>query len=252
MYSERARPRAPCKVQVVQQRSGSRQAPRGQCRATEFRGQPAAHPAVVRVHLAAQDYRRSQRERDARQLEPGQGEQMQPETDDRRADHRRDDMRHDRRDNQSPELRCAMRCVVVALLLEEEDGVRCLEGIDCPGARGFRQSVQVVKDGVVGLEAAPVLLPQLVCGGIDDYHGLAGRHGILHDICSSALAARGIAVPKRDQHVRANDRLDAAIEVGVLAVAVLVDDLQVVGGGQHFFRNRPLRGRKVGGKLRMR
>ena len=145
-----------------------------------------------------------------------------------------------------------MRCVVVALLLEEENGVRCLEGIDRPGARCFRQSVQVIKDGVVGLEPAPVLLPQLVRGGIDDYHGLTGRHGIFDDVCSSALAPRGIAVPERDQHVRANDRLDAAIEVGVFAVAVLVDDFQMVGRGQHFFRNGPLRGRKVGGKLRVR
>ena len=186
-----------CEVQVVQQRSRSRQAPGGQRRAAEFRGKPAAHPAVVRVHLAAQHYRRTEGEGDARQFEPWQGEQVQPVADDRRADHRRDDMRHDRRDDQPPELRSAMGRVVVALLLEEEDGVRRLEGIDRPGARGFRQSVQVVEDGVVGLEPVPVLLAQLVRGGIDDHHGLADRLGILHDVGRSALAPRGIAVPER-------------------------------------------------------
>ena len=146
---ERARePARAREVEVLQQRCSPRQAPGGERRAAEFRRQPAAHPAVVRVHLVPQHDRRAEREADAGQLEPGQREQVQAVADHRRADDRRDDVRDDRRDDQPPESRRAMGRVEVALLLEQENVVGRLEGIDRPGARASGRPFRSASTGL--------------------------------------------------------------------------------------------------------
>ncbi len=241
MYKRARQAPHPGEIEVLQQRRGARQSPGGERGAAEFRGEPAAHPAVVRVHLAAQHQRRPEREADARQLEPGQHQQVQVVTPDGGADHRRDDVRHDGGHDQAPELRRALIGVMVALLQEQVDGIRRLEGVLRPAIGGIRQAVQVGEDHVVRLEPVPVHPANLVRRRIDDHHRLADRFGVLDDICRAAFAARGLAVPDREQHVRTIDRFDAAVQVAVLAVAVLADRAHVVRGRQEVFHRRPSR-----------
>ncbi len=143
-----------------------------------------------------------------------------------------------------------MTRVVVALLLEQEHGVRRLEGILRPGARRFRQSVQVGENGVIGFEPVPVFPPDLVSVAVDDHQRLADGPGVLHDVGSAPFASRRIAVPDGKQHVCAIDSLDSAIEVGFLPVTVVVvDDAHMIGGSQDFLHRRPFGWREVLGKL---
>ncbi len=65
--------------------------------------------------------------------------------------------------------------------------------------------------------------------------GLPIDSGIFHDLGGATLAPRGLAVPDREQHVRAIDRLDAAVEVAVFPVVVLADDAQMIRSGQRLF-----------------
>ena len=249
MYSDACQAAHARKVEVLQQRCGARQSPRGERGAAEFRGEPAAHPAVVRMHLPAQHQRSTQRKSDAGKFQPGQREQVQPVADDRRTDDGRDDVCDDRGDDEPPELRGALVRVVVAFLLEQVDGVRRLERILRPRGRRVRQPVKVGEHRIVGIEPVPVFLAHFVGRRIDDHHRLADRLGVLHDVGCAAPAPRGLSVPHGEQHIRPVDRLDAAIQIAVLAVAVLADRAHVIRSGQDVLHGRPVTGREVLGEL---
>ena len=145
-----------------------------------------------------------------------------------------------------------MACGEIAFLLKGEDVVRRLERILAPAAGGFGQPVQVGQAGVAQRELVPVFLPDREGRGVDHEHRFADRLGILDDIGRAALAAGRLAVPHREQHIGAVHRLHAAVEVGVLACAVLGDDaymFSLLQGGLH--RGPFLRG-EILGKFRAR
>ena len=191
----------------------------------------------------------------AHEFDPGQGQQVQPVGHRRRGDQGCDDVRDHGRDDQPPDLRRALGRVKVALLLEEEDGIRRLEGILCPAlksrlpSRPFRSvsTGSLVWSRPQFSRRISWLTPSMIISGLPIDLAYS------HDVGRAALAPRGISVPDGEKHVRAIDRLDAAIEVALLPVAALVvDDAHVVRGGQRHFHVCPLDGREVTGKFRAR
>ena len=116
-------------VQVAKQGRGARQPPCCQRRTAEVRRQPAAHPALAGVAMAAQDERRAQRGSQAEQFQPDQPGQVQLEGERGRGDEGGEDVQQHGRDNQPPELGRAAARGAIALLLEAEDHAGRVERI---------------------------------------------------------------------------------------------------------------------------